>query len=383
MSDPKVLYEENKSSINVLDINWRELRNNLQYFRKKIGNSKLMLMVKTAAYGTSSVGISQQVEKEQLADYLAVAFLSEGIELREAGIELPIVILNPQPEDWEQMIYHCLEPEIYNLELLKSFSDFVHSSLSIKEGNYPIHLEFNTGMNRMGMEKKDLDPLIAMLSKEQAWEVKSVMTHLSSTSLKEEDEFSAHQVQQFQLILEKFKPYLPKEVIIHSLNSHGIERLEDFHFDMVRLGIGMHGASSLPQLQKKLHPTIQFKSKIIDFRKVEKGTSIGYDRAEYTTSACTIATIPLGYADGLSRKLGNGAWKVEINGKLYPIIGNICMDLCMINVGDDPIQLGDEVIIFGGEKSIFDYANALELITYEAMTSLGPRVKRRLIEEFQ
>ena len=197
MENNPILFEEDKLGTNQLNISWKNIQNNLLYFRSKLqANTKLMLMVKTSAYGTTAVGISQLVEKNQLADYLAVAYLEEGIELRKVGIKLPIVILNPQATDWQLMVQHCLEPEIYNMELLKSFINFLSAQTDSTFIQYPFHLELNTGMNRLGIEPSSIDELSLFLKTNKVGKVKSVMTHLSSTALKEEDEYSdIHQLQ--------------------------------------------------------------------------------------------------------------------------------------------------------------------------------------------
>jgi alanine racemase len=366
--------------VNRLDVNWEAIRNNLHYFHARLSNrTRLIVMLKANAYGMGATTIAKKIEEESLADYFGIAQLQEGIALRKAGISLPIILFNPLQDQWESLVQHKLEPVLYSLETLTSFASFLRSTDNTG-ASYPIHLEFNTGMNRLGMEANKVDHIHALLKENSCWKVKSVMTHLSATGMEEEDAFTAEQIRQFDTILEQLNTALPEDVLVHSLNSNGIERLEAYHFDMVRLGIGLYGASALPNLQEELSPICQLISHVADIRPVKKGASIGYSRSGRASKDTQIATLPIGYADGLPRKLGNGKWLVEINGELYPTIGNICMDLCMIDVGNASIQVNDEVVIFGRKKSIFDYAKAMGTITYEALAGIGSRVHRRLVE---
>lgn len=373
-NQPSFLYET------ILEINWKAIQHNIAYFKSKLKrNTRLMVMLKASAYGSGAVQLAQRLEKEQLCDYIAVAYLSEGVELRENGITLPIMILNPGLNTWEEIVKHCLEPEIHNIELLKSFAKFLGNSESTKYGNYPIHLKFNTGMNRLGIDEIELGQLKDLLNNIPSIQVKSIMTHLSSAGILEEEEFTRAQLDQFDRIKEELSDFLPQEQIAHALNSFGIERYPEYQYDMVRLGIGMYGAAAIDPLNKALVPICKLKASISAIRKVKKGDSISYSRSGRAPKDGYVATLSLGYADGMNRNLGNGKWEVEIKGKLYPTIGNICMDLSMVFLGDDEISYGTEAIIFGGQKTIYDFAEAQNTITYEALTNIGSRVKKVLI----
>lgn len=364
----------------VLEISWKAILHNLTYFKKKLNPAtKIMLMLKASAYGNGAIQLAKRLEKEKVCDYFAVAYVSEGIALRKNNISLPIMVLNPAVDSWKMMIKHCLEPEIHNLTLFQSFSKFILATDTLKKEGFPIHLKFNTGMNRLGIDSNELSQLIKLLENNSSLQVKSIMTHLSSASLPAEDEFTKAQFAQFETIKKSLAPYLPAKTLAHVLNTHGIERFAEHQYNMVRLGIGMYGSSSIKNLKEKLIPICKLKASISAIRRVKKGDSISYSRSGRAPSDGFIATLALGYADGLNRNLGNGNWKVEINDKLYPTIGNICMDLSMVFLGNDHVDLGTEAIIFGGHKTIHEFAKAQKTITYEALTNIGGRVKKVLI----
>ncbi len=364
-----------------LELSWKAVEHNLNYFKNKLNTgTKLMLMVKASAYGIGEIQLEEKVEEKKVCDYLAVAYLAEGIELRKNGIELPIMVLNPSHDSWEEMVLHCLEPEIHSIESLNSFIEYLNTHPSLSKKHYPIHLKFNTGMNRLGFEHSEVEMLESTMLKNNCVGVKSIMTHLSSTSLSKQDEFTHGQLDLFNKIISKLKKLVTNKTIIHALNSSGIERFNSFQYDMVRIGIGLYGASSDPLLSSKLIPICKLKTIISAVRKVKKGDSISYGRSGRAPRDGYVATLAIGYADGFNRNLSNQAWEVEIDGELYPIIGDICMDLSMVFLGDKKVNIGSEVLIFGGKKSIHDYASAQKTITYEALTSIGSRVKRTFID---
>ena len=372
--------QEDKLNETELLISWKAVEHNLNYFRSLLKPStKLMLMVKANAYGNGAEEIVKRIEKENLCDYLSVAYLDEGIALRKAGIELPIMVLNPSITHWEQMVFHCLEPEIHNLTALQSFNTFLSSNDSLKNSDYPIHLKLNTGMNRLGFDSSDLDDVIKLLQEHPSFRVKTVMSHLSSAGMPEEDIFTHSQLEKFDEMTKRLQRVLPNSVSRHILNSYGIARFPEYQLDMVRLGIGLYGGAPIPELNRNLQSICQLKTKVTSFRRLKKGASIGYSRAGKASEDTNIATLSIGYVDGLPRSLGNGNWKVEINNKLYPIIGNVCMDLTMIELGNDSAEVGDEVFIFGRQQTIFDFAKARNTIAYEVMTSIGERVRRRVV----
>lgn len=376
----EILFEEGGLSETVLEISWSKIQNNISNFRKKQDkNSLLMLMVKASAYGNGAVGICKLVEENQLADYLGVASLDEGIELRDAGIHLPIMVQNPIASRWDVLVEYCLEAEIHSLDLLTSFSEFLAKDDELLNSQYPIHLKFNTGMNRLGIDSSELDQLIIQLKNKKGWQVKSILTHLSSAGMKEEDEFTLKQIKEFEQIHQKLKPYLPETLILHALNTSGMERHSDAQFNMIRLGIGLYGGAESNSMSNALQASSKLSTQVISTRKVKEGDSISYSRSGRAQKDTNIAILSIGYADGFPIKMGNGNWQLEVNGKLYPTIGVVCMDLCMINTGEDALEVGSEAIVFGGQKSIFEYAEALDTIVYEALTIIGSRVKRRIV----
>lgn len=363
-----------------LTISWSAIKNNILYFKKKLKpTTKIMVMVKASAYGNGAVHLSKRIEKENLADYLSVAYLQEGIELRKAGIKSPIMVLNPNIHQWAKLIEHCLEPEIHSLVAFQAFNNFLFQQ-GLKNSNYPIHLKLNSGMNRLGINGNEIPTLINYLKGNCQLKVSSIMSHLSASGIPSEDSFTKGQIKLFNQLREQLSPYLDEDCLSHILNSNGIERHLYAQMDMVRLGIGMYGGSDVPSLKKAAHPIAQLSTEICAIRKVKKGASISYSRSGRAANDCYIATLSIGYADGFNRNLSNGKWNVEIDGKLYPIIGDICMDLSIVDLGDQKKEIGTKVIIFGGLKSIHDFAEAQQTISYEAMTNMGERVKRIILD---
>ncbi|MAY83652.1 MAG: alanine racemase [Flavobacteriales bacterium] len=363
-----------------LQISLSAMRDNLNTFISFLKpETEIMLMLKAAAYGHGSTELAKLYEKEERISYYAVAYADEGVRLREAGIEKNILVLNPSSNAFEDIIHHCLEPEIHNLVLLNEFVEFLKSK---KHGMapYPIHLKFNTGMNRLGFDEGEIGQLKEILSNNELIRVRSIMTHLSSTNLPEEDEYSQAQLDAFSRIIDATKTLHQSDTFFHCLNSNGIFRFPNHQYDLVRLGIGFYGTSTVAELSEKIKPSSRFVSRVCQIRKVEKGDSISYSRSGRAPDDTRIATLSLGYADGFNRFSGNGRWQVEINGQLFPTIGNICMDLSMVDIGDADIKVGDEVVIFGGKKSIYEYADLLGTITYEVMCAIGPRVKKVVVD---
>jgi len=363
-----------------LRIDLGNMRHNLQTFISFLKpETKVMLMLKAAAYGHSSTLLALEFEKEERISYYAVAYVDEGVRLRQAGVEKSILVLNPSVNAFDAMIEYCLEPEIHNYGLLLEFNTFLKAKKS-GMAPYPIHLKFNTGMNRLGFEADEVEKISPFLSNNDQLRVQSVMTHLSSSNLPEEDDFSRSQLNSFSKILDETKSFHQDDTFFHCLNSNGIFRFPEHQYDLVRLGIGFYGTSTVSQLGSKLKPTSQLVSRICQIREVKKGDSISYSRSGRAAEDSRIATLSIGYADGFNRLCGNGRWQVEAGGELHPTIGNICMDLSMIDIKGANLNVGDEVIIFGGQKSVYDYANHLGTITYEVMCSIGARVKRLLVD---
>ncbi|MDA3818862.1 MAG: bifunctional UDP-N-acetylmuramoyl-tripeptide:D-alanyl-D-alanine ligase/alanine racemase [Candidatus Delongbacteria bacterium] len=355
----------------VLEIDLESITHNLKYFRSKVSKrTGLMVMVKAFSYGSGSIEIGRHLQN-QAVDYLGVAIADEGVELRKAGVHIPIMVMNPQPEDFGLMYDYQLEPEIYSLPLLKSLIAHIRNTGLTTIG---IHLKLDTGMHRLGFCEKDIKSLITMLKEAPEITVKSVFSHLAGSDIRGFDDFTRQQLDSFHGIYETLNKALKLNCIRHIANTNAILRFPETHLDMVRLGIGLYGLSAEPN--PDLKKTTVFKTRVISVKRLKKGETIGYNRTGVLHQDADIAVLPVGYADGLNRKLGNGNWNVEINHQLYPIIGDVCMDMCMVNVTGAGIKPGNEVIIFGGQNKIEDMAESLHTIAYEILTSISTRVKR-------
>ncbi len=362
-----------KTHQTLLEIDLDAMVSNLNHFRSKIGEDvKLMLMVKALSYGSGNVEIANMLQYQQV-DYLAVAFIDEGIELRKSGIRLPIMVLNPDPSGYGQMIDYNLEPEIYNIRGIETLA----RTLSYREiKRYPLHVKLDTGMHRLGFQEDELKELIPLLKQEQ-FRVASVFSHMAASDEPAHDDFSREQFRRFEQISQVLEEALSHSFDRHILNSAGIERFPDKQYQMVRLGIGLHGIGA----EKALIPASSYRSSISQVSRVKKGESIGYSRAGKAESDLLVATIPVGYADGMDRRLGNGVGRVWLGGALVPTIGNICMDMCMIDVSGMDVAEGDEVELFGKMLPVQDVARLAGTIPYEILTSIPERVKRVYLQE--
>jgi alanine racemase len=367
---------EEKSHRTVLEINLNAMVHNLNYFRSKLHpGTKIMTMVKALSYGSGTFEIANVLQYQRV-DYLGVAFADEGVALREAGIKIPIIVMNPVQNSFDLMIEHHLEPEVYNFLVLHKFA------MALKDAgkkNYPVHLKLDTGMHRLGFVEEEVNQLINELKATKFIKVKSIFSHLAASDENIHDLFTKEQIQLFDQLSKKIMKALKYPVIRHIANSAGIERFPEAQFDMVRLGIGLYGISATNQGQLANVSTL--KSTVIQTKQVKKDETIGYSRKAKALDDMSIAIIPVGYADGLNRKLGNGRGKLFINGFFVPIVGNICMDMCMVDITGCNIHEGDEAIIFGKEQSVIDLANMLETIPYEIFTSVSTRVKRIYFQE--
>lgn len=363
----------------VLEINLNAILHNINFHKSLLKPAtKMMAMVKANAYGLGSYEISEFLQHHHI-DYLGVAFVDEGVELRKKGITIPIIVMNPEQHSYETVIRYNLEPEIYSFRVLELFYEAVQKSGY--DSKYPVHIKLETGMNRLGFKGGELDGLSEILNHRNL-QVQSIFSHLSSSDLPDEKEFTLGQLEMFN----KNSSYLIKKLsyapMRHILNSSGITGYTDHQYDMVRIGIGMLGESPNDKIQKQLHSVVSFKTVISKISTVEKGESVGYSRrfkAEHTTK---IATIPVGYADGIPRLIGNQTGNVGINKMLAPIVGSICMDMMMINIDHIPhVKEGDPVTIFNAEPSLKEFADYCKTITYEVLTSISPRVKRIYIKD--
>jgi len=354
-----------------LEINLNALVHNLNYYRGKLNEStKVLAMVKAFSYGSGSFEIAN-VLQHQKVDYLGVAFADEGVELRKAGISLPIIVMNPEVKSFGTMINYQLEPEIYSFKVL---DEFVQELDAEGVNEHSIHVKLDTGMNRLGFDSSDVEVLIKTLKNYPQLRVKSVFSHLVGADDKNLDDFTHSQIVLFGNLTEQIEIGLGYKFIKHILNSAGILRFPDAQFDMVRIGIGMYGIGAVEQFNLK--PVSRFKSYISQIRLVKANQTVGYNRKGKLPYDAEIAVVPVGYADGLRRRLGNGVGRMVVNNQLSTIIGNVCMDMCMLDVTGLNAKEGDEVEIFGNELSVDEVAAALDTIPYEIFTSISRRVKR-------
>ena len=362
-----------KAKETVLEINLTALGENFHYLKSKLKpNTKFLAVVKAFAYGSDSVEIAKELEKLG-ADYLAVAYVNEGVVLRDAGVKTPIIVLHPQPINFEILIDRCLEPNLYSPSIL---SRFIEVASAKKQTHYPVHFKFNTGLNRLGFSEKDIDFIISKLEETNSIKVKSIFSHLAASEDETERDFSENQIETFNAISEKLLKKLDYTPLKHMCNTSGILNFPEAHFDMVRSGIGLYGFSNIPEEQKNFKPIATLKSVISQIHQVEKGESVGYNRAFKSDGVLKTATIPIGHADGISRAYGNEKGWISINGKKASIIGNVCMDMLMVNITNIDCKEGDEVVIFGVKNTAENLSENINSISYELLTAISQRVKR-------
>lgn len=367
---------QKKSHETLLEINLNSLIQNLNFYRSKLkSETKIMAMVKAFSYGSGGFEIANVLQYHNV-DYLAVAYADEGIELRKSGIKTPIMVMNPEIESIELMMKYKLEPEIYSFNTLQMFINSYTATESFLTEKQPVHIKIDTGMNRLGFLFNETDDLLDMLEKNPFLEVKSVFTHLACSENQAQDDFTLEQIRQLEEVRNKFISKLGTSILAHVLNSSGIQRFPQAQFDMVRLGIGLYGISMSEEEQSHLNNVSTLRSTISQIKKVTGGSTVGYSRAWTAPKDSTIAIIPIGYADGLSRYLGNGNGCLYIHGEKAPIIGNICMDMCMIDITGLKAAEGDNVYVFFDAASIKEIAHKLGTIPYEILTSVSGRVKR-------
>ncbi|MDY5968866.1 MAG: bifunctional UDP-N-acetylmuramoyl-tripeptide:D-alanyl-D-alanine ligase/alanine racemase [Bacteroidales bacterium] len=373
---------QRKSHETVLEVNLGNLVCNLNYYRSLIQPStKLMAMVKASSYGAGKVEIANTLQYNHV-DYLTVAYSDEGVELRRNGILLPIMVMNPEEDSFDDIIRFGLEPDIYSMRIFHAFNETAR--LFLRHGEkVPVHVELDTGMHRLGFMEQELDNVARAFSEKNCvLRVQSIFTHFACADDPAMDNFTRGQIRKFQTWSSRLKERLGDDgILCHICNSSGIARFPEAHMDMVRLGIGLYGVAPEPNVQARLAPVSRLKTKISQVKEIPCGDSVGYNRRWVAPRDSRIAIIPIGYADGLSRHLGYGNGRVEINGKEAPIIGSICMDMCFIDVTDVACKEGDEAIIFGSERLLKQMAAAAGTITYEILTTVAPRVKRIYFQE--
>lgn len=361
---------EKKVHETVFEINLNAMVHNLNVYRNMLRKDvKLMGMVKAFSYGAGSYEVAKVMEYNRV-DYLAVAYADEGVALRQSGIKLPIMVMNPELIAFNTILQYNLEPVVYNFYML---NQLIQASNGQEIG---LHIEVDSGMKRLGFDEEAIDELIVQLKNQKNIRVQSVFSHLAASDEKKHDLFTHEQIQKFERISNKLVKKFSYPILKHILNSGGIARFPDAQYDMVRLGIGLYGIDPSDKVQKQLLPIGTLKTVISQLRTVKSHETIGYSRKGAVQRDSRIATIAIGYADGLNRKLSNGKGYMLVNGQKAPVVGNICMDMTMIDVTDIACNEGDEVIVLGKEIDVTEVANKLGTIPYEILTGISQRVKR-------
>jgi alanine racemase len=358
----------------VLEINLNALRNNLkQYYQLLNKDVKLMAMVKAFSYGSGSYEIANLLQHAAV-DYLAVAYADEGVALRKSGIRLPVMVMNTEIAGFNNIIQYQLEPELYSFNILNSFIHFLQTH---NINNYPVHIKLDTGMHRLGFVETDIEALCSVLHNSPQLKIRSVFSHLVASDEKEQDAFTKLQADSFLKMTTQMERSIGYSFLKHIANTSAIHRHPNLQFDMVRLGIGLYGIDS----NLKLQNVTTLKTTISQIRQVKKGESVGYSRKAIVNKDSVIATIRIGYADGYPRILGNGNGKMLLNDNLVPVIGNICMDMTMLDITGIEAEEGDEVLVFGEKLPVTKIAAWANTITYEILTNISQRVKRVYYEE--
>jgi alanine racemase len=362
-----------KAQETVLEIDLKALKHNFEYLQSKLQSStKFLAVVKAFAYGSDAQEIAHYLQRLDV-DYFAVAYVNEGVALRDAGIIKPILVLHPQPIHFKTIIDRCLEPSLYNAKVL---NEFIAVAKKEKQTNYPVHIKFNTGLNRLGFFENDVDDIIEKLDQTTSVKVTSLFSHLAASEDLNEREFTLQQIGFFKKIATSFSSKIDYKPWLHLANTSGVLNYPEAHLDMVRCGIGLYGFGNSAKENRNLKPIASLKSVVSQIHTIEKGESVGYNRAYISNSLGKTATIPIGHADGIGRQYGHGKGFVIINGKKAPIIGNVCMDMIMVNISNIECNQGDEVIVFDAQYTAEDLAETSNTISYELLTSVSQRVKR-------
>ncbi|MDR0988958.1 MAG: bifunctional UDP-N-acetylmuramoyl-tripeptide:D-alanyl-D-alanine ligase/alanine racemase [Prevotellaceae bacterium] len=367
---------EKKVHETILEVNLGALVDNLNYYRGLLeSDTKMVCMVKASAYGAGSYQIAKTLQEHRV-DYLAVAVADEGSELRKAGITAGILVMNPEMTAFKTIFDYELEPEVYSFHLLEALIGAAQ-----RQGitRYPIHLKIDTGMHRLGFAPEEIPALTSRLQAQDSLIVRSVFSHLVGADDARFDDFTQQQISIFAQVADTLQQAFPHKLLRHLCNSAGIQRFPEAQFDMVRLGIGLYGIN--PVGTPPLHNVSTLRTTILQIRTVEAGDTVGYNRSGKLVRPSRIAALPIGYADGLNRKLGNGAAYCLVGGRPAPYVGNICMDVCMIDVTDIACREGDAVEIFGEGLSVSRLAEVLGTIPYELLTTVSTRVKRIYYQE--
>ncbi|MGF2413615.1 MAG: bifunctional UDP-N-acetylmuramoyl-tripeptide:D-alanyl-D-alanine ligase/alanine racemase, partial [Ferruginibacter sp.] len=369
---------EQKSHQTVLEINLSALIHNLKIYQQQLNPGvKLMAMVKAFSYGSGSFEIANILQFQKV-DYLAVAYADEGVELRRAGIALPIMVMNAEESTFDMLVQFNLEPELYSFGILNAFDNYLQQS---GINNYPVHIKLDTGMHRLGFEPNEIKELSARLQSSGQFKIQSIFSHLASSDNKVHDDFTKQQEKIFIKGCNEIAKNINYPFIKHIANTSAIHRHKNLQLDMVRLGIGLYGVDGNETMQQQLKNVSTLKTTISQIKKVKAGESIGYSRKGIAEKDSVIATVRIGYADGYPRSLGNGAGKMWVSGKLVPVIGNVCMDMTMLDITGVAAAEGDDVIVFGEKLPVAELANWAGTIAYEILTGISQRVKRVYYEE--
>ena len=361
--------------VSVLEISKNALEHNLQYFKDKLHQkTKILAVVKAFGYGSDANKVAYFLKDK--VDYFAVAYAHEGISLRNAKIPTPILVLHPQIQNFDEIIRNQLEPTIYNLKTLNAF--ITHAKEKEIE-SYPIHLKFNTGLNRLGFSKVNIPKIMAIICNSKHVKIKSIFSHLAASEDSNERQFTLNQIQNFKDIITQVYHHIEYTPMAHTLNTSGVINYPEAQFDMVRIGIGLYGFGNTKKETSQLKNTHILKSIISQIHIAKKGETVGYNRAFKAFKDTIITTIPIGHADGLSRKLGKGNGYITIQNRNAPIIGNVCMDMIMVDITDIECNEGDPVFIFKTQEDILNISSMSETISYEILTLISQRIKRSLI----
>ena len=362
-----------KATETTLEIDLNALGHNYRYLNSKIkAETKVLAVVKAFGYGSDVIAVANELVQLRV-DYFAVAYANEGEALRMADIHLPILVLHPLPANFTLILNRCLEPSIYSRKMLVEFIAFAEKH---KQQNYPIHLKFNTGLNRLGFSKNDISFISELLLNTDTVKVKSVLSHLAASEDLTEEKFTRAQVNSIRSISEELSEKLGYQPILHTVNTSGLINYPDAQFDMVRIGIGLYGFGNNAKENLELRPVAVLKTVISQIHTVQAGETVGYNRAFTSIEGTRTATLPIGHADGISRAYGNGIGWVTIRGKKAPIVGNVCMDMIMVDIGAIDCNEGDEVVVFGESPSAEELSSKINSIPYELLTAISQRVKR-------
>ena len=362
-----------KAQETILEIDLKALTHNFQYLKSKLKeNTKFLAVVKAFAYGSDAIEISKHLQDLNV-DYFAVAYVHEGVALRVAGITKPILVLHPQSVNFKTLIDNCLEPNLYSFYTLIAF---IQTAEFCNQNDYPVHIKFNTGLNRLGFNAPDVKEILRSIDKTASVKVTSIFSHLAASEDLNEKEFTKNQIEKFKAIAEVFAKETGNKPHLHICNTSGTLNYPEAHFDMVRCGIGLYGFGNSLQENKNLIPIASLKSMISQIHLIQKGESLGYNRTFTASKTTKTAKIRIGHADGIGRQFGNSVGFVSINGQKAFIIGNVCMDMIMIDITDIDCSEGDEVIIFDSYNTAETLASRVNSISYELITSVSQRIKR-------